>query len=506
MRDGETGGETVVKVTTKACMKLTAPSGKFEPLPSAYSQVAAECRKGIPDQLRARVWLYLCCKNEVTPSFVTASFGAAMNQVFGTDTPPPSPNTGHPSFGGQEDITPYEFTQDQVQAFRRLCVLMHHVRNVVYCPQLLDLIPIFLKQTSEAATFVALSALVKEQEPSKLPTTRAGDVALVRFFKETLEWRYPNVAKAMQAVNADSDNFFLDLFHRFFVGFFPLPVVWRVVDWYLADGPKVLCRVLLAAIKLSRKAMQSTSAQGAAWWQALQAHVSSPSFDFDAMFQAAARSWYGFLFKKQKIQRMHNVLHKRASLNIDDHAAGHRHHAPLAMAHSGRLLQAHRDAVITSWLPVGLHTKRLRLLYDGDVHGRHLDRLYAHCKSSTSEMLLLVDVLDTDLTIGVFTSHPLARQPSFFGDQRCFPFQLTPTPTAYKLPRSPTSGVLKYMLCLPTLMSFGISSQSTAAALELDQDLMRGKSDASDLFMSPALAGDVVEFDVGAIEVYDFVL
>ncbi|RHY56138.1 hypothetical protein DYB30_005934 [Aphanomyces astaci] len=239
------------------------------------------------------------------------------------------------------------------------------------------------------------------------------------------------------------------------------------------------------------------------------------------MFTAAFRSWYGYLFKKANLQTMHKALEKRQSVRLQSakhqHAHVH-HHLPLLISpksSGGRLLDPHRDAAVTSWLPLGLQMKHFRLLYNAEVHGRGLDRLYSHCErgAASPEMLLLVEELTTGSVVGVFVSHRLGVHQSFFGDHRCFPFALVPTPHAFKqLVTSPAHHhakpvLLKYMLCLPTMMAFGVSSTSSAAALELDEDLMRGKSDESDLFQSPPLVGGgVVEFDVGGVEVYDFPL
>ncbi|KAF0701297.1 Aste57867_8226 [Aphanomyces stellatus] len=487
-----------------------------------------ECRKGIPEAQRASVWLYLCCEDMVKQTYVDSSFAAANAEVFsstGGVAPfvAPAAHATHIAFGGTANLVPYALTPEKFQAFHRLCVLFQHLHGVVYCPQLVDLIPLLLSTMTDASTYVAISALLKHQKQSgptdvyhKVLTTRVADVTIVRIFKETLQWRYGKEAAALKAQHADSDEFFLAVFHRFFVGFFPLPVVYRILDSYLADGPKIFCRVLLAVFKLSRSVMTSCTATGQGWWDVLQAHTMSPTFDYDAMLANAYRSWYGFLFKKKNIANMHRVLERRTSLTITTPGDTHHHHVPLAMMNGhgagSRLLQPVRDAIVTSWLPLSIQMKQFRLLYDAEVHGRHLDRLYAHTASSTSAMLVLVEVLlDQPVVVGVFTSHPIAPHPTFFGDHRCFAFQLTPWPVAFKLPTSPTShsvhGVLKYILCQPTLLSFGISMGSSAASLELDEELMRGKSDTSDLFNSPPLAGDDArEFDVGGVEVYDFVL
>ncbi|RHY30145.1 hypothetical protein DYB32_004613, partial [Aphanomyces invadans] len=359
-------------------------------------------RKGIPPAHRASVYLYLCCESVITPTFVEASYGAAMAQVFHSGVP--IALTHHTTyFGGCVELAPFDLTPPQVESFHRLCILFKNLSGINYC----DL-------------------------------TKEG-----------------------------------------------------------------VCR---------------------AWWAVLHALVNGPSFDFDAMFAAAYRRWYGYLFKKANIEAMHKLLEKQTSVHVETanhahHNDGH-YHMPLLIAprsRSGRLLDPCRDTVVPTWLPPALQMKHLSLVYTAEVDGRGLERLYTHCEAAESpEMLLLVEELATSSIIGVFVSQPLQIQPTFFGDHRCFPFVLAPTPHVFKQPTSPThhdtttppaATVLKYMLCLPTMMSFGVCASSSAAALELDEDLMRGKSDESDLFQSPPLVGTTTaEFDVGGVEVYAFSL
>ncbi|ETV94148.1 hypothetical protein H310_12148 [Aphanomyces invadans] len=509
---------------------LAEPAGVFVPLPTPYASVATESRKGIPPAHRASVYLYLCCESVITPTFVEASYGAAMAQVFHSGVP--IALTHHTTyFGGCVELAPFDLTPPQVESFHRLCILFKNLSGINYCPYLVHLIPLLLTQASEAATFVAVSNLLKAHQapgpPStyrKLPASAMADMTLVRFFKGILKWRYSKIATALHNCQADSDEIFTTLFHQFFVGFFPMPVVHRVVDSYLADGPKILCRVLLAVFKFTRHEMVHCTATGEAWWAVLHALVNGPSFDFDAMFAAAYRRWYGYLFKKANIEAMHKLLEKQTSVHVETanhahHNDGH-YHMPLLIAprsRSGRLLDPCRDTVVPTWLPPALQMKHLSLVYTAEVDGRGLERLYTHCEAAESpEMLLLVEELATSSIIGVFVSQPLQIQPTFFGDHRCFPFVLAPTPHVFKQATSPThhdtttppaATVLKYMLCLPTMMSFGVCASSSAAALELDEDLMRGKSDESDLFQSPPLVGTTTaEFDVGGVEVYAFSL
>ncbi|KAF0739895.1 hypothetical protein AaE_008778 [Aphanomyces astaci] len=155
---------------------LAEPSGVFSPLPSPYAAVATECRLGVPTAHRAAVYLYLCCESDVKPTFIEASYTAAMSQVFKSGIP--TTLTLHASyFGGLVHLAPYDLTPIQVQGFHRVCILFQHLGGVSYCttstpyihrpelpyshttvgPYLVHLIPLLLSQTSEAATFVAVS-------------------------------------------------------------------------------------------------------------------------------------------------------------------------------------------------------------------------------------------------------------------------------------------------------------------------------------------------------------
>ena len=63
----------------------------------------------------------------------------------------------------------------------------------------------------------------------------------------------------------------------------------------------------------------------------------------------------------------------------------------------------------------------------------------------------------------------------------------------------------QYLLCIAEFLSIGVETESSAAALRLNAELTKGSSEATGVFDNPILVGTESEFEIGGIEVYDFI-
>lgn len=289
--------------------------------------------------------------------------------------------------------------------------------------------------------------------------------------------------------------------------------------------------------------------------------MNSPKIDFDRLMQVAFRKRYGWYFKKSKMLSIY--FESKKDIDLQDKAAnfGLMHPLQLDNPDSIRLLDPFRDYYFRSWIPSTIQTRKFRMIYSAEIDGRSLETLYNKCATSKRDamMLLLVEVLNTGCVIGALCSHPLAKQKMFFGDARTFVFRLHPLPQRFKnanivedesevlspngsnasnrhsfmtptpsprLPRSSrvsrnsirssresrTSNITEedsgpnYILCLSEFLSIGVNYGTSATALRLNADLITGSSESSDVFDNPPLVSDeITEFDIGGIEIFDFV-
>ena len=137
---------------------------------------------------------------------------------------------------------------------------------------LLTQLPTFLLYLTEAQTFACVQTILKIQRSKnarltdqilrKIQTNYSVDVALVRTFKGVLEWRYKSLVRHMKELHAYHDRYFLLLYTKFFTAFLPLPVVLRILDSFLLEGTKILCRVTMAMFKMCRQELEKSTVHG----------------------------------------------------------------------------------------------------------------------------------------------------------------------------------------------------------------------------------------------------
>ncbi|OQR83948.1 hypothetical protein THRCLA_10898, partial [Thraustotheca clavata] len=227
----------------------------------------------------------------------------------------------------------------------------------------------------------------------------------------------------------------------------------------------------------------STTATGLAWWQLLSTH--SQRIPSDELFTVAFRKWYGYLFRRQYIEQRASE-NSKYDIYLEAEASGLP--LPLISAPPPSLLHPIRHLKLLDWLPPASQLKRIERIYCAVQHGRGLDTLYRNCRGSSSPMLLLVEVLEINSIIGAYTSHPLEEHDHFFGDNQTFVFTLLPHLVQYKpLAHSSMNKIVvdKYLMCRKSLLSIGVDSKTSAAAIEMDEMLVTGRSSQSDIYDNP---------------------
>ncbi|KDO22861.1 hypothetical protein SPRG_11998 [Saprolegnia parasitica CBS 223.65] len=476
--------------------------GALSPLPPTYDETLAECRKGVPDSLRPAVWYFLCTsEREQSPAKIEATYAAATKDIFGPTLPASiaaAPMFGKPT---SSHVT-LELVPALAVAHRRLSIVLRRLHGVDHCRVLPELMRLcLLVDISEAQVYCMMRSLLQRSRPKdewKLPTSPAHELAVIGHLKDTVAWRYPLLATAMQRQGAWDDSYFADTIHSFLVPYVPLAVALRIVDAYLGEGPKIHCRFLMALLKLHKAPMAAEmTATGAAWWALLATRTRACSMA--EICTVAYRKWYGYLFRRQNFElRLASTPTAYVDVStIDEYGSP----LPLVVDKSAppMLLDATRDSILLTWLPATEQLKQLQRCYCAIQQGRGLDTLYRYC-ANIAPLIVVLQVLGCDRVIIAYLSHGVGPRDQLFGDKSCFVGSLAP---AVKYAATGTRA--KFVMCQPSLLAIGIDSKSSAAALEIDDGLVRGRSQATDVFGNPPLGG-TEEFDVGDIEAYKFVL
>lgn len=171
-----------------------------------------------------------------------------------------------------------------------------------------------------------------------------------------------------------------------------------------------------------------------------------------------------------------------------------------------------RRANLVKWLPCTLRDTQLKLAYSTNTHGRTLERLYANC-ANARYTIMLVEVLNTGSVIGFFATEVWHRSNKVYGDGGCFLFRLSPNAKKFSWIRcmacsnvceNTTALSEQFMMSTDAYLSMG-GSHDGSCGLRLNEDLTKGSSNYSLTFSNEPLAGnDLLDFDVGIVEVYHF--
>ncbi|KDO18154.1 hypothetical protein SPRG_16440 [Saprolegnia parasitica CBS 223.65] len=420
--------------------------GALSPLPPTYDETLAECRKGVPDSLRPAVWFFLCTsEREPSPAKIEATYAAATKDIFGPTLPASiaaAPMFGKPT---SSQVT-LELSPALAVAHRRLSIVLRRLHGVDHCRVLPELMRLcLLVNITEAQVYCMMRSLLQRSRPKdewKLPTSPAHELAVIGHLKDTVAWRYPLLATAMQRQGAWDDSYFADTIHSFLIPYVAL----RIVDAYLGEGPKIHCRFLMALLKLHKAPMAAEmTATGAAWWALFATRTRANSMA--EICTVAYRKWYGYLFRRQNFElRLATTPTAYVDVStIDEYGSP----LPLVVDKSAppMLLDATRDSILLTWLPA---TEQLK----------QLQRCYCAIQQA-------------------YLSHGVGPRDQLFGDKNCFVASLAPA-----IKYAATGTRAKFVMCQPSLLAIVRPQMS---------------------FGNPPLGG-TEEFDVGDIEAYKFVL
>jgi hypothetical protein len=185
---------------------------------------------------------------------------------------------------------------------------------------------------------------------------------------------------------------------------------------------------------------------------------------------------------------------------------------------------------LAKWLPPALQSTNLDLIYSTNHHGRSLEMFY-RCCSSSRHTITLMEVLGTDIVIGMYATHMWTINPDGYGDGNCFLFRLKPNPECFRYKVTSSTAVSSFigaegelkddddennkatrlqdvgqlMISSDTFISMGVGEDG-ASGLRLNEDLTRGSTSKSIGFDNDELVGPGIEvFDVGLVEVYRFI-
>ncbi len=163
-------------------------------------------------------------------------------------------------------------------AHDRLIAVLAQLHSLRYCPQVPALALILLSALSEPEAFGAMQALLRAQRDvsrprdavaaadlQHLPTlllTRREEHAFIKTFRTLVKSYHPQLSAHLEALGAPVRAVYASWFRGFFTGWLPPEDVLKVVDAFLVEGSKVLLRVGIALLRLTKRKLKATTAGG----------------------------------------------------------------------------------------------------------------------------------------------------------------------------------------------------------------------------------------------------
>eukprot|EP00466_Bigelowiella_natans_P014087 jgi/Bigna1/83045/fgenesh1_pg.101_\ len=216
-----------------------------------------ELWKGVKDYRRPNVWRGIL-KISYEEKDHEAEFGEMIQNLFFKEIP----DCVHqevcvPDFGGILLMNSHDLTQEQEESVSMiLCVLQAEHQEITYCPLLPDIVTVLRKYMTPHEAFSAVSGMLQEDF---LPTTCRDFRVMTLTSVEIVKKYVRNVYEHGERLGVPLQDTFGVWMARVFTSFLPYECVLRVFDVFLADGVRVLHRVIVAILQMYKSQLLATS-------------------------------------------------------------------------------------------------------------------------------------------------------------------------------------------------------------------------------------------------------
>ncbi len=233
---------------------------------------------------------------------------------------------------------------------------------------------------------------------------------------------------------------------RFFAPILRREHVLRVMDIFTGEGAHAIFRIGTTLCCLAHAHLGETVREhcdnAAVFWEGVRRFTHSKHFQFDIFLNHQA---YG-------VQKSLRILTRpifpgrdfvsRLIANNEEWAEKnestvsiHEDTKPLGLVEGGHPIQLAKHSperlILSQWLPPALQSTKLDLIYSSNHHGRSLDMFY-RCCSPARHTLTIMEVLGTDIVIGMYATQTWHNNPDGYGDGGCFLFRLKPNPQCFR--------------------------------------------------------------------------
>ena len=257
---------------------------------------------------------------------------------------------------------------------------------------------------------------------------------------------FPQTALIMDQIGALKPSGLEPILKRFFSPLLKRKHVLRVMDIFTGEGSHAIFRIGTTLCCLAHahfgESVREHCDNAAMFWQGVRRFAHSKHFRFDIFLthqaygvQTSLRILTRPIFPgRDFVSRMISNNEAWAEENQSNFSI-HEDKKPLGLVegkhpivlakHSPERLQ------LAQWLPPALQSTKLDLIYSSNHHGRSLEMFY-RCCSNAKHTITIMEVLGTDVIIGMYATQTWHHNPDGYGDGECFLFRLKPNPECFR--------------------------------------------------------------------------
>ena len=426
------------------------------------------------------------------------------------------------------------------RGIKSLTKVLHAARDslgIEYCLWLPDLTCLLLSFMPESYAYSTIREMVHEDSSYFLPFSRVEHLAWCKTFADLMRKCFPQTAAVMETIGALTPLGLDPIMKRFFVTLLKREHVMRIMDIFTGEGAHAIFRIGTTLCCLSHAhlgdSIRERCDNAATFWDGVRRFAHSKHFDFEIFLTQVymTKKILGFrrpVFPRPDfVSRIISENEVWAENNLI-HMSVHEEKKPLGLMEGEVPMTFAKNSTerlcLAKWLPLALQSTKLDLIYSTSHHGRTLEMFY-RCCSSSIHTITLMEVLGTEIVIGMYATHTWKSNPKGYGDGGCFLFRLKPNAECfrYKVGSAVSSfgddeeegdderkatrlqDVGQLMISSDNFISMGVGDGG-ASGLRLNEDLTRGSTSKSMGFDNDELVGPGIEvFDVGLVEVYRFI-
>lgn len=451
-------------------------------------------RKGIPDSRRAEIWKLILAVEEYQEAH-PGRYEIDRRQVFGEVLPDSHFVT--PLFGGSIHAdNPCLLVDGKLVQQRLLCMIASTMATIDFCPALPELIGLLLLFLNEEEAFIAATWVLRRsiKDRQYLCTSVKDLTAHIMTLRTLIGVTFPQLSSHMEALQVKMRDFALQWFSRLFVSCLPFHTVLHVMDAFLCEGIEVVYRVSLAILKGARDTLLrcTTKDQFITYVRGFCISLTDHETLMSAAFGINIRQRTLANFQEHNLRRVHDTA------TIQE-PGSQLYYRPKILSKSSIITDSQFE-IVHSWLPPKYRMKDVFCLFSTDTEGFSLTRMITNTMRHSPTVLLIKD--RDHAVFGAYVTAPWRRAGGRpFGDRATFVFALLPTPQVYHWqPKTNDHWVKCDNVC------FKIGDGGEGAAIQLDNELLKGRSAASLTYGNEILCGgNTVDFEALEVEVWGFV-